>query len=271
MVDKELINLASQVSYLHPSRFISGRIIEYDIKEANISMLYKYGKISLDYYMYLKRLPKRNREVDIGKLIAKDKSYYDTIKNGISEAKIKLFTNNDISLNNVCRIANDAVYINKDYDLYNTSFDSGIIEFKKKSIWSNMITVDKHFIIFLFFDHYTGNTQIDVKGISENAAELHGPYMITFIATLFNILESGSVEYAMEYFGTFFDDYIKLKLPKEYYRELTPESLYHYKNSDFYLMNISDISEIDIGYNLYILRQLWSIVLEQYKIGIGKL
>ena len=265
-MNDELERIINSNNYLTPSRYISGRIVEYDIKAANITMLRKYGKISDDYYSYLQRLPKENREIEIGLLIRKDKSYYDTIHNGIVEAKKKLFLSNNLESYQICRIANDAVYVNKPIDLSNIIFDD--IEFVKKSIWSNMITLNKHLIIFSYRDGI--DTHVDIKGISKQAQELHGPYMITFILSAINIMETGSTEAALNYITTFVEDYINLRLPKEYYRELSPESLYHYKNSQFYLMEIEDINSIDINYNLYLIRELYSIILGQYNIEINR-
>ena len=72
--------LAEAMSYITPLNYISGRIVEYDIASANINMLYKYNMIDINYYNYLKSLPKINREVEIGKLIRSDSNYYNIIK-----------------------------------------------------------------------------------------------------------------------------------------------------------------------------------------------
>ena len=42
--------ISSGTSYLNPSRFISGRIVEYDIRSANISALLDAGVIDIDQY-----------------------------------------------------------------------------------------------------------------------------------------------------------------------------------------------------------------------------
>lgn len=259
--------LAEAMSYITPLNYISGRIVEYDIASANINMLYKYNMIDINYYNYLKSLPKINREVEIGKLIRSDSNYYNIIKQGIIDAKKKLLLSNNININSIIRIANDAVYINSSSDLQFTVFDN--IEFKKKSISSCMIKLDKLLIFFLYNEN---GINLDIKGINENNQLLHSEYMLSFIAETIYILERVSVEDALKFITNFYEDYINLKLPVGYYRELNSDSMFNFKNCNFYLstVNEKDINLLDINYNLYIIRELWNIVLDVYNIKIRR-
>lgn len=261
MMDKNLLPLLDQISYLHPSRYVSGRIVEYDIKSANITMLHKYGKIDDKYFYYLYNLPKRDREIEVGNMIKTDPSIYDIIKNGIREAKIKLFDSNDIHLFDIVRIANDAVYINKSYNLKNIVFDD--VEFKIKSISSVMIKLN-NLIIFYYNDN--NGTNIDIKGMSEQTMLLHYDYLLNDIAQIIFLVEKVSIDEALWYFNALYDNYINLRLPKEYYRCFDSKSLYKHNKANFYLSNIDNIKDIDINYNLVLLRELWSILLELYNI-----
>lgn len=265
MLNDELKQLAEKSSYIHPSRYISGRIVEYDIKSANITMLYKYGKIDLDYYNYLSSLPKFNREKDIGLLIRSDISFFNTIRDGIIEAKKKLFEANNVKISEIVRIANDAVYINKSYNLQYLIFDD--VEFRPKSISSVMLRLDK--LIIFVWENENG-LNVDVKGLGENVQLLHAEYLLYSIAYTVYLVEKVSLNDALKYITDLYNDYINLRLPKEYYRELTPQSLYHYKYSDFYLTDIKNLEDIDINYNLYLIRELWSILLEKYNIMIKR-
>ena len=49
-MDNELIQAISATKYLTPSRYVSGRIVEYDIKSANISVLREYNIITQEDY-----------------------------------------------------------------------------------------------------------------------------------------------------------------------------------------------------------------------------
>ena len=127
MLSRELSSLAKQINYVCPNRFVSGQIIEYDIRQANINILYKYKIIDEKYYNYLAHVPKIQREVIIGNLIKQDKNKYNIIQKGIKEAKCQLFEANNIKEYEVVRIANDAVYVNRSGGLQYTIFDG--IEF----------------------------------------------------------------------------------------------------------------------------------------------
>lgn len=263
-MDQNIVPLLDQTSYLHPSRYISGRIVEYDIKSANITMLHKYKKINDQYFYYLSNLPKIDREKEIGNMIRVDSSVYDTIKYGIREAKVRLFNANDIKLSEIVRIANDAVYINRSYDLKNIVFDDVI--FRIKSVNSVMMKLNS-LIIFFYCDYDEFN--IDIKGMSDEIMELHKDYLLSDLAQIIFLIEKVSIEEAMNYFNTLYDNYINMKLPKEYYRCFDSASLYKHNKVNFYLSNIENIEDIDINYNLILLRELWSILLEQYSIKKG--
>lgn len=255
----ESIQLAERTSYLTPSRYVSGRIVEYDIKSANITMLRKYNAIDDKYFNFLSNLPKQNREIEIGLLIKQDIKYFNIIKNGIMEAKKKLFEYNNIEIPSIVRIANDAVYISSSNDLLYTQFDD--VLFVKKSISSSMIKLN-NLLIFLSYNIYD-ELNINIKGIKEENQILHAEFMITFIANILYLIERVSPIDALNTLNQFYDDYINLRLPKEYYREFNSSSYYKYKYGNFYLSEVQDLNDIDINYNLFILRELWSIVLEK--------
>lgn len=254
----ELKRLANLSSYITPSRYISGRIVEYDIKSANITMLKKYNVISQDYFNFLSNLPKYDREVEVGLLIKSDIKYYNIIRDGIIEAKTNLFISNNVDPLSIVRIANDAVYINSSNDLPYTQFDNVI--FKQKSVSNSMLKLDN---LIIFFSYIGESLDITIKGIKPETQKLHEDYMITFIANIMYLIERVSPIDALNSINEFYIDYINLKLPIEYYRELNSNSYYRYKYGNFHLSEVSDINDIDINYNLYILRELWSIILEK--------
>lgn len=257
-------NIITRTSYIYPLRYISGRIVEYDIKSANVSILYKYGKIDKKYYNYLTSLPKISREIEIGLLIRDDITYFDTIQEGIKEAKFALGKTNNIKPEEIIRVANDAVYINRPYDLKYTSFDN--IIFNIKTISNSMIKLDK---LVIFISYNGDNINIDVKGINDDKLSLHQEYMLSFIANAVYLLERSSIEDSIKFITEFYEDYINLRLDKGFYRELNVYSLFKYKHSEFFLEELS-INDIDINYNLFIIRELWSIILEKFNIQINK-
>ena len=137
MLSRELSSLAKQINYNCQNRYLSGYITEYDIRQANINILYKNNIIDKKYYDYLVHVPKIQREIIVGNLIKEDKNKYSIIQKGIKEAKCLLFEANNIKEYEVVRIANDAVYVNRVNGLKYITFDG--IEFVPKSISTNYL------------------------------------------------------------------------------------------------------------------------------------
>ena len=268
MVSKEVEEIIQSVNYVSPSRYISGRIIEYDIRSANVSMLREANAISQEEYENLMRMPKVNREIEIGLREKEDLSIYTTIAQGIRTAKLRLADSNNIQNPDcIVRVANDAVYINSPVDLKYTRFGD-YIEFKKKSEIHNMINLNK-IIVFLSVLP-DGNINVDVKGIGNNIG-LHSEYMINIIVSTITMLEYSGVDSAINYISHICEDYLLRRLPVGFYREFTPESSYRIATQDYFLSSIGpmQVSEndkylLDINYNYNILRELWSILIDIY-------
>lgn len=278
--NSETYNILSNQNYLTPSRYISGRIVEYDIRSANISILRTKNIISEDEYINLYNMPKKQREIEIGLKIKNDSSIYESIKEGIKEARLELGKSNIINPDSIVRIANDAVYINSNIDLKNTKFGN-YVEFRKKSTYNIMIQL-YNIIIFLAFLP-DGNLDIDVKGLGEENIKLHEDCILyTIISTIVIKERSGTIA-AISYLTDICEKYIHYNLPVGYYREFNSESSYRLKYTipgntvnmtrmPGYNLGINNVSEydknsLDINYNYSVLRELWSILIEFYNIG----
>lgn len=259
-MEQQLIDIGYSTSYYSPIPYISGNIIEYDIQAANITMLKKYHLIDDEYYFYLKSLPKIDREIAIGLKIKEDKSYYTTIKKGITDAKLLLFEKNDIKAYEIVRVANDAVYINRAYPLKYHIFDD--IVFNMKSVSSVMLKIQN--IIFQY-NNKNGIIDIDVKGLGDNMI-LHQNYMISFIATVIQYVEQASIQDAINFISNFYQKYVKKELDIGFYRELNSASSYRTKSIGYGLSSVTNLNNIDINYNASIIRELWQIILMKYQI-----
>lgn len=259
-------NILEQVNFVSPLRYISGRIVEYDIKSANVSILFSGGKIDQNKYNFMMNLPKQIREVEVGLMIKKDPSYYNTIADGIKKYKLELGKANNIEEYQIVRIANDAVYINTPIDLKYTMFDN-VVEFRKKSISDVMININK---ILVFLSMNNGNISIDVKGLGDNY-QLHTDGILNIIATVVYMVERSSIEDAMKFLSDFISTYISYKAPVQCYREFNSESLYSIvlNNYCYKLFDMDEkyVENLDISYNLNILRDLWATILGLYNIG----
>lgn len=256
-------SIVSKVSYFTPSRYISGRIVEYDIRSANITMLKAANVITEDQYQYLKNLPKMSREIEIGLMIQSNPAIFKAISNGIENYKLKFAEANNIDENKIVRIANDAIYLNTPIDLNYTVFDN-IVEFKKKSVYD--VAMKLNYVII--FSAFHGDIMdIDVKGIGKNA-QLHQDYMISVIGSVIHMIERSDISEAFNYISEFSVHYLNRELDIGYYREFNASSKFKIANSPFYISNCDEVylDKIDINYNYVIIRELWSIVTQIYNI-----
>ena len=260
---------------------ISKKIYEYDIKQANISVLYAQGKLSDYIYEKLRHSDKYSREIYIGKLIAesKDKTIDHSIKMGIQEAKREFIYWNEISEDSIVRIANDALYVIMDYPakhtdvIVNQSLNEPLynrtVEFVQKYCCDGYVHYPTQVWIF-----YTvlpdGNLDVDVIGLG-NYAVAHS-YMINMISTILYYLHNMQYDFAITKLSEIIEMYLNQEFPVETYREFNPLGIFRLKrgtnNSDeFYALYPTNIPEntpveqLDPSYNYAILRELYSMVL----------
>lgn len=273
---KEQEQLASKITYFCNSRFLSGRIMEYDIRAANISMLRQANMINEDFYQYLLVSPKSYREQFIGmqekremeeagtRSAIEGSPTYKAIYEGIRLAKCQLFDLNNIQPQEVIRIANDAIYINRLSDLEYTKFGD-YIEFKQKMVAESVLKLSTTLV--LFFWHDMNGLNIEVKGIGDRGQYLHQDFMLSFLGSVMLTYERAGVVDAIHLIEDFYNDYLNRNLDPRFYRELSPQSLYHLVNSGYYLEDITgiDLNIIDISYNGAIIRELWKILMTKYK------
>lgn len=274
---EEALKISQNINYLSPYRYISGRIIEYDIKSANIACLREGDYITEEDYQYLSRLPKQQREVEIGLRIKQDASIYTKIQKGIKWAKKELIKANNIDPDNIIRIANDAVYINSMTNLSYTKFGN-YIQFVPKSVSNIFLNLNKTIILLGFNEN--GQIHVDVKGIADDKVLLHENYMINTIVTAIAYVERAGIQEAVSYLSELCMHYVRYELPIGYYREFNSFSSYRIKNifgqfnpfnGDSFgadNLNEADKYSLDINYNYAVLRELWSILLEIYQMRI---
>ena len=116
-------------------------IYEYDISKANINALYGRGVISKGEYDNLYGADKFIREKTVGLMIRKDSNVYKEIQAGIMDAKYQLLTQNNIDVEDVVCIKNDAVFV-KNAKLDYTKF--GLMEFKLKNTYTIFIKINRY-------------------------------------------------------------------------------------------------------------------------------
>lgn len=273
---KNSIDIVSKINYLvDVPLIINANIVEYDISKANINMLLSYGMITIDEYNRFFNMDKMTREISIGRRM-KDENNPDiltpegilmqkNIKEGIMKAKTMLVESNKVIPETIMRVANDAVYINGPR-LQHTSFDinnNGVkINFKCDKVYNIMLNLNT-VTIFIYDNPMADSLDVEVKGINDDILYKHEAFL-GFICSLVTDMQRNGKEATLYRFNDFYERYVNMALPIDYYREFNSGSGFNIKGSGYIVDALDDscLSIIDINYNLWILRELYSIILD---------
>lgn len=251
---------------------INANIVEYDISKANISILHSYGVLSDDEYTMFCNMDKETRVVNIGRMMKDDNGQLNNqgvhmtkiLSEGIKEAKRQLIEANNIPPENIVRIANDALFINKcpvkymDFDLNKNGF---IISFRPKNVFNIMINLGL-VTIFIYDNPMSDDLNVEVKGINDKLLYKHQEFL-SFICEVLSTCQRGGKDIALRIFVDFYEQYVNRKLPIGYYREFNSNSMFNIEKCSYLvdIINQEDIDRLNINYNLSLLRILYSAIL----------
>lgn len=257
------MNYKAAVNYV-----INEYIREYDINKANISVLRDRGILSEDEYQYFLRCDRSERQIKIGLMIKNDPSIYGVIKQGIIDAKRKLFIENNISDSEVLQIRNDAVFL---LNREPTRTDFGLVKFSLRNVYTSFYKIT-NLEFFYFLDQVTGTEKLSVTGINDEqyarvVYPLHKDYFIDFLLTLFETAQNSGINDVIDILTAFYNKYINRELDIGYYREFNPNSEFKIANfsvalNDSYrIPNLSQqqLKYVDIETNRKILQDLFMI------------
>ena len=234
-------DLYKKVNYRAKTPRVINKIYEYDIRAANLTMLELSGTINSAVADRLRALPKKDREVAIGKMIAKDKSIGKTIAKGIINAKHRLFRANKIQTDEVLSIRNDAVFISGRRLAVTTVAG---VEFVLKHQYAMYQFLDG---LELYYDRRKHS--ITIKGIRDEIVEHpdHQNGILQFLQTVFDYLLFDRTSDLREYLIDFTEKYKRKELPVQYYRELNLVNSYRtvIELSGFEY-NLEEISDQDL-------------------------
>lgn len=246
--------------YQIPEKYYTGNLVEYDMKKANISILYTNGAISENIYNQLYQMPKMDREVYIGKMLRGRKDLIEILHNGIKEYVGKLIKDNHILQSEVIRMDNDAIVIDRVNTLKYTKYD--LVEFRPKITASTMVVI-RNIIIFYNYDTISRNMNVEVIGLGKNT-ELHQRYMISFIANAIYRFQLVGIDDALQYIIDTYQSYLNLELPIGFYRSFDTFSVYNVLGYNFGVNTIENKNMINIEYNLGIIRELFGIFVSYF-------
>lgn len=245
---------------------IATTISEYDIRKANISILYSEGVIDKQYYDYLYSADRMTRQVEVGYMIKNNKEVGDILSQGIAKYRKAFFNANNLLDNDILSIKNDAIFVMKKKPQITTF---GNIEFVNKNNYSSFIKILRHKEIYFRSDMVNQSMVIDIKGISDENLEKHKDYMLRVIGDIIYFIEVGDIKSGLNYLKDFYNQYISRTLPIEYYRNFDEESKYVitvgtgcYKMDTCLNNKIKEV--IDISCNVNVIRDLYGILINIY-------
>jgi hypothetical protein len=256
---------AKYKSYLSPIPYlISHYIYEYDISKANISVLRYKGIIDEKEYNFIKSFSREQRQVYVG-YMQKNKDIANALSEGVAEFRYRFLTENNVTDTELLSVKNDAIFLIDKIPKV-TVFDN--VEFLRKNVYTSYFHLNDLEISY-FLDQINDKEVIDIKGISDNKLALHQEYFIEFLCSVFEAIQTKTLDDTINLINSFHDMYIHRQLPVEFYRELNADCGYRIsrKNGLAYLLETIDIENIDylnITFNLNIIRQLYSIVSNIY-------
>lgn len=245
---------------------IATTISEYDIRKANISVLYSEGVINKDYYDYLYSADRMTRQVEVGYMIKDNKEVGDILANGIAKYRKLFFEANDISDNDILSIKNDAIFVMRKKPLVTTF---GNVEFVNKNTYSSFIKILRNKEIYINSDMINQSMTIDIKGISDENLEKHRDYMMRVIGDIAYFIEVGDIKSGLEYISSFYTQYINRQLPIGFYRSFDDLSNFMVLtgSSCYQLDNCFDnrmAAIVDISCNVNVIRDLYGILISIY-------
>ena len=196
---------------------ISKRIIEYDIKSANVNLCRYYKLLPDEELDKIEVMSKRERVIYIGKLQRDNKDFAKKLSKAFKDMRKQFFIANKIVDSDILSIKKDAIFI-VGKRCHNTNF--GNVTFVEKNVYSSF-----HRLNNLEF-YYSGKyNSVDIKGIDDNSLYLYQSF-INILKRLFRYLERNQREEFVKFVKDFTTNYKEKRLTYDYYKELTTNGCY---------------------------------------------
>lgn len=249
---------------------ISNHIYEYDIRKANINIMYTKGYIDKEMYQRLLEAPRETRQVEIGYLLRSKPELNQLYADAIADYKRRLFEANNIQEEEIVSIKNDAVFI-RGRLLTNTIFDERV-EFRLRNTYTSFMKLPASLELYYAENKVNSTVNIDVKGINDKFLPLHFSYGFgDLLIDILRSLESGDIEDTINIWREIYNGYMNGSIEREVYREFNYISQFkiNTKYSTFYINYLGDLpkfGQLDIQYNQMILLELYKYILEIYTI-----
>lgn len=265
------MELYEQFRYIAPYDWlINKNIQEWDLKQANISILRTLDVITEEQYLHYRDLPKEQREIAIGKL-RKDPNIEASYKKGLALAKHLFFEKNNLTEENILYIDHDSITTVHDWsDSRAIKIDGNItplLQFRTKNKYTSfyrLFTIDFLYFNIGYQEHFRFKNINEVKLRSK-----HKDYFIDLLLSIAYSAQTESLLETLNMIKNIYQSYCNKEMELEYYREFTTDSKFRLVSTNFYTYYAENVEEsnrefIDINYNADIIRQFYKIFMTEY-------
>jgi len=231
-------------------------IVEYDMKNAGLNILFHNDIISEDDYNSLNAMGKE-RHVVVGKFLAKNKDVNNFLIEEFVRIRKEFFELNEIRDDDVLSIKKDALYlINKTPK--NLQLNDHYI-FRPKSSFSSFININNKEHYYNSFDN-----NLETKGYSNEVKEHHSKYLFGFLKNCLNLSAINNKDNLFTDLLEFKHDFVNFDLDKGYYKDIIFDVyLFEIQDNLLYLDDIKDNMKhhCEINSNLDFILNLINIIL----------
>lgn len=234
-------------SYTSPILYCQGKIREYDMSSAGLSILKEYNLVTSKELKRLESLPKHELVRAIGLMQINNNALTNKIKNGFVESRRKLFEANEIDDRHIISIKKDAIFTR---DKFCSDTEFGNIKFRVKNKYTSFLQLNE---IEFYYNEMTDI--LDVKGINDNLLHLHENGMIKVIKDVLNWASKLDESTLIMRIQQLVTNYKEGKMNPEVYREFNRVSQYKFHTKLAFCGNVySDEIEnlggtVDKSYN----------------------
>ena len=192
---------------------INGRpISEYDAKDAGLSVIRSFGLLPHQTVEALEALPKKERNMAIGKMRGKDRELSRLMSEKLRAAVRSFVKENGVPEESILSVKNDAVFLTGQVPEIRRLAVGGL-EFRLANRYTSYHLLNGR-------EFYSNSEKMDVKGLSKAFLERQKDHLAKWLLTFFRDAEILARKDVLAKLRDFRLAYLEARLDPEFYREI---------------------------------------------------